>query len=105
MLNPISLTVRLPEKLDEELTTACKSLGMPKTTLIRICIHDFLQDSNTTLDFSPCESAKTKRLVLNVNEHLNALLDDTALRAGCSVNAVVIAVSALALERATKWLQ
>lgn len=105
MLNPISLTVRLPEKLDEELTAACKSLGMPKTTLIRICIHDFLQDSNIVLDFSPCESTKTKRLVLNVNEHLSDLLNEAALRAGRSVNAVVIAVSALALERATKWLQ
>lgn len=104
MLNPISLTVRLPEKLDEELTVACKKLGMPKSALIRICIHDFLQD-DVVLDFAWCNDTKTKRLVLNVNEHLNALLDNAAKKSGKSVNAVVIAVSALALERATKWLQ
>lgn len=105
MLNPISLTVRLPEKLDDELTSVCKSLGMPKTALIRICIHDFLQDENTVLDFSACEDSKTKRLVLNVNEHLDALLNEAAKGSGHSINAVIIAVSALALERASKWLQ
>lgn len=104
MANDISLTIRLPHELNMQLKTAAKAAGFTKTNLIRMAIHDFLTGSDTELDFSP-NPDKKDRLVLNVNPYLHSILEDTCEKYGQSMNAVVTAVSILALERASKWLQ
>lgn len=105
-MNNISLTIRLPHELNIQLTQASKRLGMTKTNLIRSAIHDFLPINKIELDFSyPHPSEKNDRLVLNVNQLTHSILKETCQTYNQSMNAVVIAVSILALERATKWLQ
>ena len=103
-MNDITLTIRLPKQLDDKLKDSAKKVGMPKSTLIRICIHDFLVDSFIPLDFTPIEGDK-RRMTLDVNELTKSILDDACSKYGQSMNAVVTAVSLLALERAAKWLQ
>ncbi len=104
MENDISLTIRLPHELNIQLKTAAKTTGFTKTNLIRMAIHDFLTVADTKLDFSP-NPDKKDRLVLNVNPYLHGILENACKKYGQSMNAVVTAVSILALERASKWMK
>lgn len=103
-MNNISLTVRLPHELNARLAEVSKKLGVTKTNLIRSSIHDFLTVSETKPDFS-YSSKKTDRLTLNVNPLTHNILKEACQTYNQSMNAIVIAVCLLALERSTKWLQ
>lgn len=103
-MNDVTLTVRLPQEIDSQLKKSAKEIGMTKTTLIRIAIHDFLVDGSVDLDFSPMQGDK-KRITLDVNHLTKSILDDACQKHNQSMNAVVTAVSLLALERCAKWLQ
>lgn len=104
MPNDISLTVRIPHDLSNQLQAAAKKLGMTRTNLLRGAIHDFLTTDSVALDFSSTPGDKD-RLVLNVNQMTHTILLKACERYNQSMNAVVVAVSALALERAATWLQ
>lgn len=104
MANDISLTVRLPHELNARLQSVAKELGMTKTNLIRFAIHDFLTTDDVLLDFSVTAGPKD-RLVLNVNKITQGILETACNKHSQSMNAVVTAVSVLALERSTKWLE
>lgn len=104
MSNNISLTVRLPHELSVKLQAAGKELGMTRTNLIRSAIHDFLINDASTLNFSAIPGSKD-RLVLNINQITYDILENACKEHSQSMNAVITAVSILALERATKWLQ
>lgn len=106
MANEISLTVRLPHELNTQLKEISKDIGMTKTNLIRSAIHDFLTvDDETVLDFSLNKSEKKDRLVLNINQITYDILDNACKKYNQSMNAMITAVSILALERSAKWLQ
>ena len=104
-MNFTSITVRLPHDLNTSLTNACKALGMPKTTLIRIIIHEDLQRRRNEIVFDVDASSGRDRLVLNVNEKTYAVLESVANQHNQSINAVVTVTCSLALERASKWLK
>lgn len=105
MANSISLTIRLPHELNMQLTAISKEVGITKTNLLRSAINDFLTKDEFALDFSTNYSGKSDRLVLNVNHLTHSILDNVCKKHGQSMNAVVTAVSILALERSAKWLQ
>ena len=105
MSNNISLTIRLPHELSEQLKQTSKQLGTTRTGLIRSAIHDFLTKDEIVLDFSSTYSDKSDRLTLNVNQVTRDILENACLKYNQSANAVVIALSALILERSAKWLQ
>lgn len=104
MANDISLTVRLPHTLNQQLKEVSKALGMTKTNLLRGAIHDFLAKGNVILDFTPVQDKKD-RLVLNVNQLTHEILMNSCQQHSQSMNAVITAVGILALERATNWLE
>ena len=105
MSNNISLTVRLPHELNAQLKEMSKSLGLTKTNLIRAGIHDFLTSDEYVLDFKLNQTDKKDRLVLNINQITFDILQNTCEKYNQSMNAVVTAVSILALERSAKWLK
>lgn len=105
MANDISLTVRLPHELNVQLTTIAKEVGMTKTNLIRSAIHDFLTEDENNIDFSQNNVSQRDRLVLNVNQITYNILENTSKKYNESINSVITAVSVLALERSSKWLQ
>lgn len=105
MANSISLTIRLPHELNAQLSLISKEVGMTKTGIIRSAIHDFLTTDSYLLNFAPNYSNKDDRLVLNVNPLTHSILEDACKIHNQSMNAMVTAVSILALERSTKWLQ
>lgn len=105
MTNNISLTVRLPHELNMQLKSVSTDIGVTKTNLIRSAIHDFLTADNINLNFSQINSSKKDRLVLNVNQLTLNILEDACNNFGQSMNAIITAVSILALERSSKWLQ
>ena len=104
MTNNLSLTIRLPHELNVQLQSAAKELGMTRTNLLRSAIHDFLTADGVFLDFSAIPGPKD-RLVLNVNQMTQSILDSACEKYSQSMNVIVTAVGFLALERATKWLQ
>lgn len=105
MANDISLTIRLPHELNAELKKTAKDVGVTKTNFIRCAIHDFLTVDTITLKFPQNPSPQKDRLVLNVNQLTYSILKNACEKYNQSMNAIVIAVSILALERSTKWLQ
>lgn len=105
MANNISLTVRLPHRISNELKTVAKDIGMTRTNLLRMSIHDFLAKNETMLTFNDVDTGKRDRLVLNVNQFTFDILDAACKKYQQSMNSVITAVSLLALERYTKWLQ
>jgi antitoxin component of RelBE/YafQ-DinJ toxin-antitoxin module len=105
MPNTISLTIRLPHELNTELTAIAKSLGMTKTNLIRSAIHDILTSDEPALDFSGEFSGKRERMVLNINQLTYDILEKSCKKYNQSMNSVVVAVSIIALERSSKWLE
>lgn len=105
MPNNISLTIRLPYEINEKLITASKALGMTKTNLIRMAIHELPKDDNIALDFSQNITDKKYRLVLNVNQLTYDILESVCKKYNQSMNAVVVAISYFALELSAKWLQ
>ena len=104
MPNEISLTVRLPAELNEQLAAAAKSLGMTKTNLIRFGIHEYQSDPDAHLDFSMSRVASRYRLVLNVNALTFSILDTLCKQSGESMNAVVTALCIYAVERCARLL-
>ena len=104
MANNISLTIRLPHELNTKLKAISKDVGMTKTNLIRIVIHE-LAKGQVELDFSPDSSSNRDRLVLNVNQLTYDILDNACKQYNQSMNAVVTAICAAALEYSAKWLQ
>ncbi|MGL6198720.1 MAG: hypothetical protein ACRC3H_07280 [Lachnospiraceae bacterium] len=104
-MNNISLTIRLPEKLNLELTKVSKELGMTKSNLIRAAIHGFLTSDEAALDFSlPYDSSPKFRMVLIVNQHTYDILIKASEKYSQSINIIVTAIIYLALERGIKWL-
>lgn len=104
MPNDISLTVRLPSELNERLQITAKSLGMTKTNLIRLAIHDFSASYPVQLDFSMNRVESRYRLVLNVNDFTFGILERLSKDSGESVNAVVTALCIYAAERFARLL-
>lgn len=82
-----------------------KDIGMTKTNLIRSAIHDFLTEDEVVLNFPKNSTDKKDRLVLNTNQLTYNILEKTCKKYNQSMNAVITAVSVLALERSAKWLQ
>lgn len=105
MANDISLTIRLPHELNMQLTSISKDVGMTKTNLIRSAIHDFLTNDHVELDFTSNFVDRRDRLVLNINQITYDILESACEKYSQSMNAMIVAVSLLALERSTKWLQ
>lgn len=105
MSNNISLTVRMPCELNEKLTSSSKALGMTKTNLIRMAIHELPKGNDIELDFSQNITDKKYRLVLNVNQLTYDILENACKKYNQSMNAIVIAISYYALELSAKWLQ
>lgn len=105
MANDLSLTIRLPHELNNQLKQVSKNIGITKTNLIRSAIHDFLTDEKVVLNFSFKYSNEKDRLVLNVNQITYNILENTCKKYNQSMNAVVTSVSIMALERSSKWLQ
>lgn len=105
MSNNISITVRLPHELNEKLTSASKALGMTKTNLIRMAIHELPKGNGVSLDFSQSISDKKYRLVLNVNQLTHDILENACKKYNQPMNTIVIAISYFALELSAKWLQ
>ena len=99
MSNNFALTVRLPHNLNMELKTIAKEVGMTRTNLIRAAIHDFLPCDEINLDFSSEPSVQKDRLVLNINALTYNILETACKKYNQSMNAVITAVSVLALER------
>lgn len=104
MTNSIPLTVRLPHELNIKLKSVSKDVGMTKTNLIRIAIHEFAK-GKITIDFSSNFSTDKDRLVLNVNQLTYDILDNTCKQYNQSMNAVVTEICVAAIEYASKWLQ
>lgn len=103
--NNISVTVRLPHDLNEELKTTSTKVGMTKTNLIRLAIHECLAKGTEELQF-PSEACSQKdRLVLNINQTTLDLLNEASAKYGQSVNAVVTAVCLWGIEYYSRWLQ
>lgn len=97
MQNEISLTIRIPEKLNNKLKLQSHKLGFTKTGMIKLAIYRFLKEIPTdlsTVDVEPYKG-KTFRLVLNLNEFLNELLVEFSNTYGLSVNSVVTRVCIL----------
>lgn len=105
MANNISLTVRLPHELNVQLAAIAKEVGMTKTNLIRSAIHGFLTEDENNIDFSQNNVSQRDRLVLNVNQITYSILENASKKHNESINSVITAVSILALERSSKWLQ
>jgi predicted DNA-binding protein len=105
VMNDIPLTIRLPHELNQKLTEVAKGIGMTKTSLIRSAIHDFLIHDDLFIDFSSSSNSdKRDRLVLNVNQNTYNILDKACKKNNESMNSLVVAISFMALERASKWL-
>lgn len=105
MANTISLTVRLPKELSQKLKTISKEIGITRSNLIRLAIHDFLLKDAPKLDFNTTYTKETDRFVLNINTITQNILEDACKKYNQSMNAIITAVSILALERSTKWIQ
>ncbi len=104
MNNNISVTVRLPHELNLQLTSISKEMGVSKTSFIRTAVRDFLT-SDPALDFSVNSSDNRDRLVLNLNPITYEILKYACDKYNQSANAVIVAVTAFALECSAKWLQ
>lgn len=105
MPNDISLTVRLPHELNIKLKSESKKVGMTKTNLIRIAVHELLAKNKAELDFSIDYDDAKDRLVLNVNQLTYDILNSACKKYNQPMNAVVTAISSVALELSAKWLQ
>ena len=103
MANDISLTIRLPHEINENLKIEAKRLGFTRTSLIRIAIHELFAKGKITLDFSQKYSADKDRLVLNINQLTNDILHNTCEQYGQAMNSVVTAICAAALKYCSKW--
>lgn len=104
MPNDISLTVRLPSELNEQLQKTAKALGMTKTNLIRLGIHDYFGSPHAALDFSMNRVESRYRLVLNVNDFTFKIIDGLCKKHDQSVNAVVTALCIYSVERFSRLL-
>lgn len=102
--NNISVTVRLPHELNLQLTSISKEMGVSKTSFIRTAVRDFLT-TDPALDFSVNSSDNRDRLVLNLNPITYEILKYACNKYNQSANAVIVAVTAFALECSAKWLQ
>ncbi len=100
MSNNISLTIRIPEKLNIKLKQQASKLGFTKTGMIKISIHQFIKEKPYNLLDVDVENYKGKnfRLVLNINDFTNNVLLETAQKYNISVNSVVIRVCILASQ-------
>lgn len=103
--NNISVTVRLPHDLNEELKTTSAKVGMTKTNLIRLAIHECLAKGTDKLQFSEKSCPQKDRLVLNINQTTLDLLNEASVKHGQSVNAVVTSVCIWGIEYYSRWLQ
>lgn len=100
MKNNISLTVRIPQSLNNKLKQQSSTLGFTKTGMIKLSIHQFLKENPHDISKVDIESYQDKpfRLVLNINDFMNSILLDTAKTYNISVNNVVIRVCILASQ-------
>ena len=103
MKNDISLTIRLPITMNEQLTDMTKRLGLTKTSCIRFAIWDFLDKQPQPLTFSKSDE-ETYRFVLAVNQNTYNILNNACQKYGQSINSIINAVSRLALEHYSKYL-
>lgn len=103
MNNNISLSIRLPNSLNSRLTNTSKSLGLTKVSFIRFAIWNFLDENPQPLTFFD-SSENTFRLVLAVNQNTYEIIERACQQYNQSINSIVVAVSALALERYAKYL-
>lgn len=104
MANDISLTVRLPSELNQQLITVSKNIGVTKTILIRFAIHEYLTDEKIIPDFSQTRVAQREKFVFNMNQLTYTILEKCCQKYGQSMNAIITAASILALEHFSKWL-
>lgn len=103
--NNISLTVRLPRSLSEELKTTAKKLGMTKTNLIRISILQS-KEQRVKLSFPSDNSfAEKDRIVLNINEYVNDVLSELCEDHNQSMNTIIIAACFWGVEYYSKLLK
>lgn len=100
MSNNYSLTVRIPEGLNSKLKNQAKCLGFTKTGMIKLSIHQFLAELPVDLSLvnTSTFTGKPFRLVLNINDYLNALLVDASKTYNLSINGVITCVCILSFQ-------
>lgn len=103
MSNDISLTIRLPKTLNDDLTQLSKQLGITKVNLLRFAIHLFLMEKPTPLIFDGSSSEKF-RFNFHVNAVTNSLLVEASEHYGQPINSVVTAIAYLAVGHYSKYL-
>ena len=103
-MNEISLTVRMPQDLNDQLTALCKRLGLPKLPFLRFSVWVFLNDDPKDLIFDEIQSDSKFRFTFNVNKNIYDILETTSKRYEQSINSVVIKVANMALERYSTYL-
>ncbi|MBR7928416.1 hypothetical protein KBI51_09595 [Aerococcaceae bacterium zg-ZUI334] len=99
----VSLTLRIPKSLNQELKYLSSQLGFTKSSLIKIAIHEFVDKIEmTTHEFTDNDSF---RMVLKVNDITHRMLIEASKRYELSINQVVIKTCYLSVERYTKLLR
>jgi predicted DNA-binding protein len=104
-MNDISLTIRLPHQLNNELITTAKKMGLTRTNLIRTAIHEFLTADDFVFNIPFEYEDRKARMVLNVNPLTYGILESACHKYDQSMNSIVIAISIRAVEQYTIWLQ
>lgn len=104
MSNDISLTVRIPRTLNDDLTTLSKELGVTKVNLLRFATHLFLSEKPTPLNFTASSSDDRFRFVFNTNQVTYDLLQKASEDYKQSINSVITAIAYLALQHYSKYL-
>lgn len=101
-MNDISLTVRIPDKLNDQLTLLSKGLGITKVSLLRFTIWSH-SDNPKPLSFDT-SATNSFRFVLSLNAATYKILEDASKQYSQPVNSVVVALANIAVKSYSKYL-
>lgn len=102
----ISLTLRLPIELNEQITEVSKLLGFTKTNLIRLSIYEYL-DKDTLPDLNTIISEYSDfkyRMVFNINQSTYQILEKQAKNYNLPINKLLVYSSKKALTYYSKLI-
>ncbi|EGP4752372.1 hypothetical protein [Enterococcus hirae] len=102
----ISLTLRFPTELNEQITSVSKALGFTKTNLIRLSIYEYLdQDTLPDLNSTLTEFNDFKyRMVLNINQSTYQILERQSEAYNLPINKLLVYSSKRALTYYSKLI-
>lgn len=102
----VSLTLRLPVELNEQITKVSKALGFTKTNLIRLSIYEYLdQDELPDLNATISEYNDFKyRMVLNINQATYQILEKQSKSYNLPINKLLVYSSKRALTYYSKLI-